>query len=150
MRFHPLSRALIAACLLSFGLAAQPAALPAKATPHVFFRVVLGANFTESQSGRLLLFLAKGGSKASVDTNPFAPQDVSVAAKEVHGLAPGGAVEIDTDDIAFPTLRQAAIPRKPCLTCGMIITMWAARRAIPLAKSLRLLTSRQAPWLNLC
>ena len=37
-----------------------------------------------------------------MDTNPFAPQDVSVAAKEVYDLAPGGAIEIDTDDIAFP------------------------------------------------
>jgi S-formylglutathione hydrolase FrmB len=102
MRFHPPSRTLIAACLLSLSLAAQPAAFPPKATAHLFFRVVLGTNFTKSQSGRLLLFLAKGGSAKSVDTNPFAPQDVSVAAKEVYDLAPGGAIEIDTDDIAFP------------------------------------------------
>src|SRR5580704_2395839 len=102
MRFHPPARTLMAACLLSFGLAAQPAALPAKATPHLFFRVVLGTHFTKPQSGRLLLFLAKGGPAKSVDTNPFAPQDVSVAAKEVYALAPGGAIEIDTDDIAFP------------------------------------------------
>jgi hypothetical protein len=101
MRFHPPSRTLIAACLLPFGLAGQRAVLPAKAAPHLFFRVVLGTNFTKPQSGRLLLFLAKGAAK-SVDTNPFAPQDVSVAAKEVYDLAPGGAVEIDTDDIAFP------------------------------------------------
>src|ERR1700691_3164358 len=102
MCFHRLSRALAAAYLLSFGLAAQPAALPAKATPHLFFRVVLGTNFKESQSGRLLLFVAKGSSAKSVDTSAFAPQDVSVAAKEVYGLAPGGAIEIDTDDMAFP------------------------------------------------
>ena len=102
MRLHPPSRALIAAYLLPFALAAQPAASPVKATPHLFFRVVLGTNFKEPQSGRLLLFLAKGGQAKSVDTNPFAPQDVSVAAKEVYGLAPGGSIEIDTDDIAFP------------------------------------------------
>jgi S-formylglutathione hydrolase FrmB len=102
MRLHPPSRALIAAYLLPFALAAQPAASPVKATPHLFFRVVLGTNFKEPQSGRLLLFLGNGGSAKSVDTNPFAPQDVSVAAKEVYDLAPGGAVEIDTDDIAFP------------------------------------------------
>jgi enterochelin esterase-like enzyme len=102
MCFPPPLRALAAAYLLPFALAAQPAASPAKATPHLFFRVALGTNFTEPQSGRLLLFVAKGSSGKSVDTNPFAPQDVSVAAKEVYGLAPGGAIEIDTDDMAFP------------------------------------------------
>ncbi len=95
MFFRLLSRALIAA-LAAFGLAAQPAG------PHLFFRVVLGNNFTASQSGRLLLFLSKENHPKSVDTNPFAPQDVSVAAREVHDLTPGGAIEIDTDDIAFP------------------------------------------------
>jgi S-formylglutathione hydrolase FrmB len=99
MRFQS-PRALIAMCLLSLGLTAQPAG-PANGTPHLFFRVVLGGNFTESQSGRLLLFLAKGSTK-SVDTNPFAPQAVYVAAKEVYDLAPGAAIEIDTDDVAFP------------------------------------------------
>ena len=101
MRIHPPSRALMAFCLLSFGLTAQPAG-SAKGTPHLFFRVVLGGNFTESQSGRLLLFLAKGASANGVDTNPFAPQEVSVAAKEAYGLAPGAAIEIDAEDIAFP------------------------------------------------
>jgi Putative esterase len=101
MRFNLASRTLIATCLLSFALTAQPAG-SAKGTPHLFFRVVLGGNFTEPQSGRLLLFLAQGAPANSIDTNPFAPQAVSVAAKEVSDLAPGAAVEIDTDDVAFP------------------------------------------------
>jgi hypothetical protein len=101
MRFNPASRTLIATCLLSFALTAQLPG-PAKGAPHLFFRVVLGGKFTEPQSGRLLLFLAKGASTDSIDTNPFAPQAVSVAAKEVSDLAPGAAVEIDTDDVAFP------------------------------------------------
>jgi enterochelin esterase-like enzyme len=101
MRFNPSSRTLIAACLLSVGLTAQPAA-PANGTPHLFFRVILGGNFTEPQSGRLLLFLSKGAPTDSIDTNPFAPQAVFVSAKEVSDVAPGAAIEIDTDDAAFP------------------------------------------------
>jgi S-formylglutathione hydrolase FrmB len=97
---HSLPRALIAAHLLALGLAAQPAG-PSK-PQHLFFRVILGGNFTTPQSGRLLLFLTKGDSAQSVDTNPFAPQAVSVAAKEVSDLAPGAAIELDADDIAYP------------------------------------------------
>jgi len=110
MRFQ-LAHALFAACLPAATLTAQPVApleqsaqleRSAKAPPHLFFRVILGRNFTESQSGRLLLFVTKGASANGVDTNSFAPQAVSVAAKEVYDAAPGSSIEVDTDDVAFP------------------------------------------------
>jgi hypothetical protein len=69
---------------------------------HVFIRVALASSFHEPVSGRLLIFLQQGKGADSVDTDPFHPESVSVAAKEVHDLAPGAAVDVDTDDVAYP------------------------------------------------
>jgi S-formylglutathione hydrolase FrmB len=70
---------------------------------HLFFRVELGKAFSQPVSGRLLLFLEPGLDAARIDPNPFHPKAVYVAAKEILDLAPGSAVEIDTDNIAFPS-----------------------------------------------
>ncbi|MGH9583701.1 MAG: enterochelin esterase, partial [Bryobacteraceae bacterium] len=67
---------------------------------HLLFRVVLAKTFSKPVSGRLLVFLKAGSGASSIDTNAFHPEAVYVAAKEIHDLAPGSAVEIDTDDIA--------------------------------------------------
>jgi S-formylglutathione hydrolase FrmB len=69
---------------------------------HLFFRVVLGPQFTTPVSGRMLIFIAPGTGAKEVDANPFRPSAVYIAAKEISALNPGGSVDVDTDDIAFP------------------------------------------------
>lgn len=69
-------------------------------------------------SGRLLVFATlakdaqaatkdgkdgKAGKVEEVSVNPFRPTAVAVAAQEVTALAPGASVEIDLDNIAFPS-----------------------------------------------
>ena len=63
-------------------------------------------------SGRLLVFIESaeqakesagpGGKVTSVESSPFHLSGASVAARNVDYLVPGGTVDIDTDDIAFP------------------------------------------------
>jgi hypothetical protein len=89
-------------------LALLPAVLFAATTfaqqpQHLFFRVTLDPQMTAPASGRLLIFLAQGNDAKEVDANPFSPSAVSVAAKEIPYLKPGEAVDIDTDDMAFPS-----------------------------------------------
>lgn len=89
--------------LLSVADAAHP--LPAQTAPtpvHVFFRVQTGASITAPVSGRLLIFLKQGSGDKSVDISEFHPQATWVAAREVHDLAPGAAVELDANEVAYP------------------------------------------------
>ncbi len=86
----------VATCCL--GLLAQNAST----SHHLFIRVLLGSTFTHPVSGRLLLFLEPGSGAKEVDTNPFHPAAVSVTAKEIHDLSPGSAVDVDTDELAYP------------------------------------------------
>ena len=74
-------------------------------------RVQLAGNAAQPVSGRLLLFAmpaaearaaAKDGKVVAVDTSPFKPTQVSVAAMEVTHLAPGASVTVDTETLAFP------------------------------------------------
>lgn len=74
-------------------------------------RVGLGSDQAGPVSGRLLVFAipvaearmqAHGGKVAYVDTNPFRPNQVAVAAQEVHHLKPGHSVVLDADAVAFP------------------------------------------------
>jgi len=69
---------------------------------HLFFRVNLGPEITAPVSGRLLIFLKEGSGSKEVDTNPFLPAAVSIAANELYYWKPGTPVDIDTDDLAFP------------------------------------------------
>ncbi|WP_115526490.1 MULTISPECIES: alpha/beta hydrolase [Xanthomonas] len=86
--------------------AAEPAAA------HRLLRVTLGGATDQPVSGRLLVFAtlakdaqaqAKDGKVEAVDTNPFRPSATTVAAQEVAGLAPGASVQIDLDNIAYPS-----------------------------------------------
>lgn len=79
------------------------AAALAQQPKHLFFRVTLGPQTTSPVSGRLLVFLAPGNGAKEVDNNPFSPSAVYVAAKEVPYFVPGAAIDVDTDDLAFPT-----------------------------------------------
>jgi hypothetical protein len=84
----------IVLCLITAG---------AQEPQHLFFRVNLGSQFTKPVSGRILIFLKAGKGDKSVDENPFSPSAVYVAAKEVTDLVGGNSVDVDTDDVAFPT-----------------------------------------------
>jgi S-formylglutathione hydrolase FrmB len=109
----------LAAALLGCGLLFSAATLARDTAPsvpaHRFFHVQLGDAETQPVSGRLLLFAiaAKDAEAAAkenggdgkvdeVDTSPFFPTQTAVAAREVSRLAPGQAIDIDTDQIAFP------------------------------------------------
>lgn len=79
-------------------------------TPQVQgVQVQLGTAVAQPVSGRLLVFAipvaeaqAKDGKIEAVDSSPFKPTQVSVAAMELTHLAPGASVAIDTDAVAFP------------------------------------------------
>ncbi|WP_349781532.1 alpha/beta hydrolase-fold protein [Xanthomonas arboricola] len=89
------------------------AAAPAAA--HRLLRVTLDGASDQPVSGRLLVFATlakdaqaaakdgKAGKVEEVSVNPFRPTAVAVAAQEVTALAPGASVEIDLDNIAFPS-----------------------------------------------
>jgi hypothetical protein len=70
---------------------------------HLFFRVTLGPQIAAPASGRLLIFVAPGTGAKEVDMNQFEPSQVYVTAKEVPYLKPGEAIDVDTDDLAFPS-----------------------------------------------
>jgi len=74
-------------------------------------RVQLDKAAAQPVSGRLLVFAipvaearaqAKEGKVDKVDTSPFMPTQVSVAAMEVNHVAPGASVVVDTGALAFP------------------------------------------------
>lgn len=102
-----LASVLIGMALLSTAAWASP---PQSATPQLI-RVKLGDKLHQAVSGRLLLFAipkavadaqAKGQPVTSVDTSPFRPEQVAVAAQNVPYLVPGGSVMVDADLIAYP------------------------------------------------
>lgn len=98
---------------LAMGLLATPLCLHADDAPlaHRIVRVTLDGTGIQATSGRLLLFAtqadaarkaAKDGKVDAVDTNPFQPKAVSIAARDVSWIAPGQSLDIDTDGEAFP------------------------------------------------
>src|SRR5580704_7356410 len=103
MRARKTYLSLLATVLFTaIGLAQQP--------QHLFFRVTLGPEITAPASGHLLIFVAPGTNAKEVDTNPFQPSEVYVAAKEVPWLKPGDSIDIDTDDLAFPAAFSSIKP----------------------------------------
>jgi S-formylglutathione hydrolase FrmB len=78
------------------------ALLPRPVSHHVFFRIIAGPAVSGPVSGRLLVFIARGSGAQQVSIDEFHPDATWVAAREVHDLAAGAAVEIDTDAIAYP------------------------------------------------
>jgi enterochelin esterase-like enzyme len=93
--------------LCGAGLHAQEAA-----SRHAFVRVVVGNQLPGPISGRLLVFARKAGAgskdeqpeggQKKVDISESHPTETSVAAVEIHDVAPGSAVEVDLDRTAFP------------------------------------------------
>ena len=78
------------------------AQLPHRASRPPLFRIVAGSAVHGPVSGRLLIFIAQGSGAQQVSIDEFHPDSTWVAAREIHDLAPGGAVDIDTDGIAYP------------------------------------------------
>jgi len=89
--------------LFSFTLFAQQ-------PQHLFFRVTAGPRITTPVSGRLLIFLTAGTGAKQVDENPFTPTAVYVAAKDVSDLTAGESVDVDTDDVAYPSAFSSLKP----------------------------------------
>ncbi|MBO9878870.1 alpha/beta hydrolase-fold protein [Xanthomonas sp. D-99] len=101
---------------LAVGLLCACAVHAAEPAPaHRLLRVTLGKATDQATSGRLLVFATlakdaqaqakqsgKDGKVEEVNMNPFRPTAVAVAAQDVTALAPGGSVQIDLDNIAFP------------------------------------------------
>lgn len=87
--------ALFIHCLLS----AQPPQPP----HHLFFHVKFQSQPSPMVSGRLLVFLAPGSGATSLAQTAFQPGAAYVAAKEVHDVAGGSVVDVDTDDVAYPS-----------------------------------------------
>ncbi|WP_099206299.1 alpha/beta hydrolase [Xanthomonas citri] len=101
---------------LAVGLLCACAVHAAEPAPaHRLLRVTLGGATDQATSGRLLVFATlakdaqaqakqsgKDGKVEEVNMNPFRPTAVAVAARDVTALAPGGSVQIDLDNIAFP------------------------------------------------
>lgn len=86
------------AALAAGALNGQPSSVP---PAHVFFRVT-APPADAPVSGRLLIFLKSGSGDKEVSTSEMNPTDTWVCAREVQNLAPGSAVEVDADEVAFP------------------------------------------------
>ncbi|MGH8232661.1 MAG: alpha/beta hydrolase [Rhodanobacteraceae bacterium] len=92
-------------------IAEAPGGANSTLTQPQLIRVDLGSDQTQPVSGRLLIFAipeaeaekqAHDGKVTYVGTNPFKPNQVAVAAQEVHHLVPGHSVIADADVMAFP------------------------------------------------
>src|SRR5947209_11888039 len=83
-------------------LFSQNGAAPS-ATPrhHLFFHVTLSEKLSKPHSGRLLIFMCKGTDQKEVRPG-FVPGETWIAARDVDAIAPGAAVDVDGDEVAFP------------------------------------------------
>ena len=90
------------ALTVMFASLAACAQLPQPAAHQLFFRIAAGPALHAPVSGRLLVFIAQGSGAKQVSIDEFHPAATWVAAREVHDLAPGDTIEIDTDAIAYP------------------------------------------------
>jgi len=109
-RFGSIQLTAVTALLLALG--ASPAH-PRSASPaihHLLVRATLSRQkFHGAVSGRMIVVLAKGTGKKRLELG-MVQQDTWIAAREVDGLTPGGSVEVDADQIAFPTGFSQAPP----------------------------------------
>jgi len=108
MQFVSISRSSRTLCFAFFAALIAVAAMAMESSGqsappvHVFFRVQAASSVSAPISGRLLLFVKQGSGDKDVETSEFRPSETWVAAREVHDLAPGGSIEFDADELAFP------------------------------------------------
>lgn len=75
----------------------------AQSKPHLYVTVTLAPTVADKAvSGRLLIFMSSKLDSPLHPTWGGNPQDLWIAAREIPYLAPGGSVDLDTDDVAFP------------------------------------------------
>lgn len=95
-----------ALCAAIVSLLAATAAVAAPApTVHCAAQVSVTNDTPNGVAGRLLLFVAQRPTDkppTEIDVDEFDPQAVTVAAQEIPHLAPGEAVDVDTDMLAYP------------------------------------------------
>lgn len=100
-------RLMSSACVPLMALAANYATA-ATPLPETRMEVTLPVNWAGDASGRLIVFAKpvktddKPADVAEVDTDPFSPQPVSVAARDITTFGKGRSVTIDTNETAFP------------------------------------------------
>src|SRR5271168_2323396 len=63
----------------------------------VLFRVQAASSISAPLNGRLIIFVKQGSGDKEVENSEFGPSDTWVAAREVHDLAPGAAIDVDAD-----------------------------------------------------
>ena len=105
MQFRKLSLATLLLFSLLIGASSAPTKASAKSPDtRLRFLVTLSPELSKAPvSGRLLIFVSKkAGSKDALRPSDEDPTSVSIVAKEITNLAPGGVVEVDPDDLAFP------------------------------------------------
>ena len=92
--------ALLTLCSVGYTATAQD-------TPphHAFARITVGREVNAPVSGRLLVFAQKATvtPATQVDINEFHPSDSSVAAIEIEDVQPGASIEVDLDQLAYPS-----------------------------------------------
>ena len=107
MRAYRLTSAVLLCLALGVTGCARNEAPPAS---HAF-HVELATTGTEAKAGRLLVFAedaktaeasSKDGKVTGVDINQLAPDQVSIAAREVSRLLPGQGVDVDTAARTYP------------------------------------------------
>ena len=100
----------VTALLLALG---APPAHPRSASAgihHLLVRATLSPQrFHSPVSGRMIVLLAKGTEKKQLELGSV-EHDTWIAAREVDGLTPGASVDVDADQIAFPTGFSQAPP----------------------------------------
>jgi len=100
---------------LGCGLVHGQSSAPAVSFPghgHVFFRIQAAPSVMEPVRGRLLIFVKQGSGDKEVDTTEFHFADTWVAARDISNLAPGGTVDVDADEVAYPRGFSAMPPGK--------------------------------------
>lgn len=102
-------RRLCGLCVLLLHTAGIAPFVEASAPRHWLAHVTLDRSFKGPVSGRLLVLLAKGTGKKQLAPG-LEPGDVWIAAREVDVLAPGEAIDVDLDDVAFPAALSTAPP----------------------------------------
>ena len=98
-----ISGSLVAGLLAASAIGCMAQAVSSRSPQHLFFHVTLGPQQTQAVSGRLLVLLEPGSKIEDVQINEFHPSSVYVAAKDVSNWKPGESVDIDVDNIAYPS-----------------------------------------------
>jgi hypothetical protein len=133
-------------------LAAAVLLLLGAAPSHRFIQVTLPASAAHAVSGRLLVMaraVPQGDAPAMLDVNELQPGATRVAAQEVSDLAPGGAVDVDLDAMAYPADLPAGRVAFQAVLDVHHDYAYAGREGGDVASKVSLATSADLPALSL-